>query len=116
MTMPTLLGSATVVYGGQATISGYIVLEETDLPVETKETMIENAAGQDVGVLLKQTKPGKRFRLMVLTGAVLSTDFPQGLMCTLTTYSNLRVRPYEISETSEPQIVTIELRNEFNVA
>lgn len=107
----TLLGNTTIQYQGQATITGYIVLEE-ESGFEVKEEMVENGAGADIAALVQQRKPTKRLRLIVTTGTV-TTDFPTGLLCTIAAYSDYRVRSAPVPKTKGAQIIQVDMVNDF---
>jgi hypothetical protein len=107
----TLLGNTTITYQGQTTLTGYIILREEN-DAEIKDELIEGAAGADVAALVYQSKPVVKLRAIVTTGTP-ATDFPKGLMSAATGYTAYRVRSAPIIKEKGPQIIEVELVNDF---
>lgn len=107
----TITGLTTITYGGQTTITGYIVLRD-ESGFDIKDELIEGAAGADVAALIYQAKPTKKFRLIVTTGTP-ATDFPTGLMCAVTGLTTYRVRSAPIPKEKGAQIIEVEMVADF---
>jgi len=83
--MTTLLG-ATVVYGGQTTITGYInASQEGPGSANISSEDVENADGKVVSRLIFQVQPKLSLDLICTTGTL--TEFVEGAMCTATGYT-----------------------------
>lgn len=115
MASPQMIGTEFS-YGGQTDLTGskYIVLSETP-DFDTKESTHENNAGQDIGTLVMQRKPVINWRLKCLKGATPATDFPKGLMCTLSGYTSYVVEDVNIEKTADVTQVSVKLVNRFDV-
>lgn len=117
MSFPTNVGT-TAQYGGQPTIAGAEVIKWETGGSQVKEELYENAAGQDIGVLIHQIKDRIRVELLclTLTAGGVATLFPEHLMCTLTGYTNYRVKSVSIPQDKGPLRVTAEMVREFGTA
>lgn len=84
--MTTMLG-ATVIYGGQATITGYInATQDGPGSANISSEDVENADGKVVTRLVFQVQPKLSLDLIATTGTF--TEFVEGAMCGATGYTN----------------------------
>ncbi len=82
--MTTMLG-ATVIYGGQTTVAGYIVMSHDIGGANISSEDVESAAGAVVTRLVFQVQPKVSFDLIATTGTF--SEFPEGAMSTATGYT-----------------------------
>lgn len=109
--MTTMLG-ATVIYGGQTSISGYINLTENVGPGDVSSEDVENADGKKVTRLVFQVMPKLTLTLVATTGTF--AEFVEGAMCTATGWTAYYIDSLSIAKVKGARQGTVNLTSIFN--
>ena len=104
----TQLG-ATLIIGGQRTLTNYIV--ESDEVNDSNLVMedVEDAAGALSTRIIFRNEAKVKLSLICKSGASPDVDFPVGAMCTVTGFTDHFVDAAPIVKTKGAQKVTVEL-------
>lgn len=115
MAFPTNIGT-TAQYGANGpVITGAEVLSWDLGDAQVKEELYEDGAGKDIGGMIYQIKAKIDFAMLclTLTAGAFQALFPEHLMCTLTGYTNYRVRSAKLPRNKGPLRVTGSMVAEF---
>lgn len=112
MTVPALAVGSSMIIGGQTTISGYIVRDETVNSVEAhNEIRVDAADGTLAAIIIPALYPTVSLSLLCKTGAAPATDFPEKKNATsgAGSYSGWYVNSAAIKHSYGVQEVTVSL-------
>jgi hypothetical protein len=112
MTVPAANIGASMIIGGQTSISGYIVRDEEVNGVEPhNEIKVDNADGTLAAIITPALYPTVSLTLLCKTGAAPATDFPEKKLATsgAGSYSGWYVNGAKIKKTFGVQEVTVNL-------
>lgn len=107
--MATTQLGATLIIGGQVTVSGYIVEQDTSGGNEIDSEDINDADGKKTSRLIYGIYPKRNLTLIAKTGATPATTFPEGAKCTDAGLSNFFVDSAPIVETKSATKVTVQM-------
>jgi len=104
----TVIGG-TLVVGGQTSVSGYIVSQETHGGADIDMEDIDAAAGTRASRLIFKIDGKKTLSLIATTGTF--SEFPEGGMCTATGLTAYFVDACPITKTRSAQRAEVSLTN-----
>lgn len=112
MTVPAVALGASMVIGGQTSISGYIVKDEEVNGVEVQnEIRVDNADGTLAAIITPALYPTVSLTLLCKTGAAPTTDFPEKKLAGAGagSYSGWYVNSAKVKKTYGVQEASIQL-------
>lgn len=106
----TQLG-ATLIIGGQRTLTNYIVESDEINDANVVQEDIEDADGKLATRIIFRNEAKVKLSLICKTGATPATEFPVGAMCTVTGLTAYFIDSAPIVKTKTAQKVTVEMTN-----
>ena len=103
------VGSA-VTAAGQPTIAGYIVESwNVQQGGDVQQEDIADADGAFYGALIYEKRMEKITGTLIVTTGTPATTFPEGAMCTATSYTKYFVNRCEVQNSKGPRRINVEL-------
>ena len=104
----TQLG-ATLIIGGQRTLTNYILIEDTLNDANVVSEDVEGPDGELSTRIIFRNEPKIKCALICKTGAAPTSDFPVGAMCTITGLTAYFVDSAPVVKSKSAQKVTLEM-------